>query len=418
LEIYLGDKNLLVGSLFYETNEGREFSCFQYSAAWLEAPEAFPLSPDLTLNYDKKFFRGEQLFPPVIMDTLPDAWGKKVLLRALSLGRIQRRENALLYLLFVPDYARSGALRICRKGGAFLAQTDGESWPGFSNLIQFSQIIQDFETNALNWEAFKPFVQPGSSLGGARPKCSILNTKNRLCLAKFTTFRDTMAVEKAEVMTLHLARLCGLDSPESSLTPGFKNLPVALIERFDRDEKGRRRLFISGQTMLNAQEATYAELAEAIRTHSSAPKDDLTSLFKRILFTILICNVDDHLKNHGFLYSGKGKWRLSPVFDINPSPERMKVLKTPIIDLNDDSASLDVLLENSHFFDQSKDVAKIFTKDMAEIIKSNWMKISQAVKMEADEIEVYRPAFEHAEMQNALKISSIRRNVANSRKMK
>jgi len=229
-------------------------------------------------------------------------------------------------------------------------------------------------------------------------------------LAKFTSNKDTKAVERAEVATLRLASLCGLDVPDVELFDNPKGYPVAIISRFDRFEKARIP-YISAQTMLDrptADNGTYAEIAEAIRVHGADPKADLLSLFQRILFSILVSNVDDHLKNHAFLYAGRKRWRLSPIFDVNPFPERFKQLKTAIADPSDNAASIEQLLEYAFYFEIDKVEALKIISTMAETVKGAWKGFCLEAGMSRDEITEYTPAFEHQETEFALNLKKTR----------
>ena len=402
LEICLGESGLLVGSLQYESSGNREFSCFQYDPLWLESAEAFAIAPDLSLDAGKKFFRGDRPLPPVLMDTMPDSWGQKVLMQYARLTGSKQMFNSLFFLLAVSDFCRIGALRIrnAGSGNQFMAVGQSDMLPGLFDLGQFCKIILGIEKNNADTEALRRFLIPGSSLGGARPKCSILDAHNRLCIAKFTSHNDSRAAERAEAATLRLARLCGIDAPDVVLVEGpIKQQPIAVIERFDRFE-GKRFPYVSAQTMLNSPTAdnrTYAEIADAIRMHGAEPRSDLRNLFQRVLFTILISNVDDHLKNHGFLYAGNGRWRLSPIFDVNPFPERFRQLKTAIADPAENAASVELLLDHAFYFELDKDEAANIAAVMAKTVRKNWRHLCQEMGMHNDEIEEYRPAFEHKE---------------------
>jgi serine/threonine-protein kinase HipA len=417
MEICLGNSGVLVGTLQYEAAASRGYSCFRYAQSWLESADAFALAPALALNDNRVFFSGERPFPSALMDTLPDSWGKKVLMGHARHTGADQTFNPYFFLLAVPDICRSGALRIRHAGGEFRATGSSEMLPRVLNLREFCGIVRAIETNTQESEALRQFLFAGSSLGGARPKCSVLDEENNLAVAKFTSHNDTKAVEKAEVVTLRLARLCGISAPEARLIDGPPGLPIALIKRFDR-AGGTRIPCISAQTMLDSPTAdnrAYTDVADEIRAHGSVPHADLKELFKRILFTILVSNVDDHLKNHAFLYAGNNKWRLSPVFDVNPSPERGKRLKTRIADDADDSASIALLLERAFYFEVEEDEAAKIAATMAGVVKAHWMKLSRELGMSDAEIQEYRPAFEHAETAVAEKLGGLKIVVAADR---
>lgn len=175
-------------------------------------------------------------------------------------------------------------------------------------------------------EAARDLAVVAGSLGGARPK-AIVEGDGHLWIAKFTSALDTIPVERAEIATLKLATKCGLRVAEARLELQCSDSPVALIRRFDR--RGKTRIpYISARTALDQQtneSGFYTDIADVIRQISSKPVDDLNELWRRIVFTILVSNKDDHLQNHGFIYAGSDRWRLSPAFDINPSPSRQRM---------------------------------------------------------------------------------------------
>jgi len=407
LDICLGEAEILVGGLQYEAEANREYSCFRYAPSWLESPEAFALAPALSLNEQRMFFSGDQPFPPALMDTLPDSWGRKVLKRAARMAGADQVFNTCFFLLSVADFCRMGALRIRpTDGGEFLAAGPSETMPRLLNLAEFGKTVQGLEKPGTEYEFLRSFVASGSSLGGARPKCSVLDDDHNLAVAKFTSSQDAKPVERMEVTTLRLARLCGLSAPEAGLMEGAAGLPIAVIKRFDR--RGRIRYpYISAQTFLDSQTAedrAYTELADQIRIHGFEPKNDLKELFKRILFTILVSNVDDHLRNHGFLYAGLNKWSLAPIFDVNPSPDKVRKLKNRIAEGTDNSASLEILLDHAFYFELKQDEAVQMAASMAGVVKGNWERLALALGLNKAEIKEYKPAFEHTEMALAEKL--------------
>lgn len=417
LKVCIGNQGLVVGTLRFEAQGNREFSSFQYEESWISHPRGFALAPSVPLNSSPYFFKKEgdtsSPLPPFLADTTPDSWGRNIVRRDARASRADTRPlNELDYLLAVDDFSRLGALRIRADApnAAFLASepTGRHDIPPLLQLDQLGQTIASLEAQAPQTAAaLRRLRQVGSALGGARPKCSVIDADGTLLIAKFTSINDTYSVERAEVLTLNLAQLAGIAAPSARLDMSA-NLPVALIRRFDRNSAGRVP-YISAQTMLDAPDATsgtYTQLAEAIRQHSDDPKRDLSELFSRVGFTILVSNVDDHLKNHGFLYSGNNQWRLSHVFDVNPAPERHRELKTPISEISGPEASIEALIEHAAFFDLSEDAAVQIVKSTAQTISENWEHLAHEVGFERQDIKTYRPAFEHAEMDMALSIGS------------
>ena len=424
LKVCIGDRGLTVGTLSFDAQGNREFSSFQYDDEWIESPRGFAIVPSMPLDRNRRFFRKEgnhvSPLPLALVDTTPDSWGRNIIRRDARENREDTRPlHEFDYLLAVDDFSRMGALRFREEadGSNFLAShpSGRHEIPPLLELGQLGQSIESLEKQDPQTAAgLKRLRQIGSALGGARPKCSVIDADGSLLIAKFTSVHDTYPVEKAEVLTLNLARLTGLNAPPARLdTSG--DLPVALIRRFDRQGAGRVP-YISAQTMLDAPDATsgtYTQLAEAIRQHSDDPARDLAELFGRIGFTILVSNVDDHLKNHGFLYDGRGRWRLSHMFDVNPAPERHRELKTAISEISGPDASIEALVWHAAFFDLSEDDAAAVLGSMAETVSQSWEGLAREFGMDREDIRTYRAAFEHEEMDKAvsLKSTQVPRNV-------
>lgn len=199
---------------------------------------------------------------------------------------------------------------------------------------------------------------------------------------------------------MKLAAMCGLRVAEAKLELRDSDSPIALIRRFDR--RGETRIpYISARTALDWQGdegGFYTDIADVIRQISSKPSDDLHELWRRIVFTILVSNKDDHLKNHGFIYAGGDRWRLSPAFDINPSPSRHRVLETGIVQGGSFDASLDIALDACGFFDMGLAEAKQEVLNMARTVASNWKQVLRKEGASSEELRVYSDAFEHTEM--------------------
>jgi len=413
LRICIGAAGADVGILRFEFQGTRQFSSFQYSSDWLENPRRFAISPSMPLNPNPYFNRGDGAraspLPSALADTTPDSWGRNIIRKDMKEnGGITAPITEVDYLTAVDDFSRLGALRVKTDTdqSPFLSSNPvgRHEIPPIMELDDLGRSIADIERrNPITAAALRRLRQIGSPLGGARPKCSVIDTDGSLLVAKFTSRLDQDNVEAAEVLTLQLAERCGLLVPEARLD--FSDgLPVALIKRFDRTPTGRIP-YISAQTMLETPDATsgsYTRIADLLRSHSSDPRRDITELFRRIAFTILVSNADDHLKNHGFLYDGDGKWRLAPMFDVNPSPERHRELKTPISDISGAAASLETLIEHAIFFDLHQDDAVSIINSMASIISSNWLILAEQFRMDHQDIQTFHDAFDHDDMRLAL----------------
>lgn len=169
---------------------------------------------------------------------------------------------------------------------------------------------------------------------------------------------------------------------------------VALITRFDR-HKGRRIPFLSAMSLLglnDGDEATYTDIAEAIRRYSSAPTEDLHELWRRIVFGVLIGNLDDHLRNHGFLHDHDDLWRLSPAYDLNPVPsaEKARELSTWISDEGPE-ADLDLARRAARYFALTDDHANRIVNEVSDRLRG-WQNIAHQLGMSAAEIDIYATA--------------------------
>lgn len=415
LEICLGDAGTPVGELMFESQGSREFGNFRYSDSWLGRENAFPLAPSMPLGTSTFFFRPEgnrgTALPPPLADTAPDSWGRNIIRKDAKENRASTAPlTELDYLLAVDDFSRLGAVRLRDPGsdGPFLSSGPGgrHEVPPLIRLGELGLSIAALErSEPMTAQALRRLRQVGSALGGARPKCSVIDNDGSLLIAKFTSRDDRENIEAMEVATLNLAALCGLEVPAARIDHS-DDLPVALIRRFDR---GTGRIpYISAQTFLDAPNAisgTYTDIVDMMRQHSYDPARDIRQLFERVAFTVLVSNVDDHLKNHGFLYSANGKWRLSPLFDVNPSPARHRELKTHISPASGSEASIESLLEHSEFFDIGSDEARALVGRQAVTISHNWEKLGKTHGLSGKDVANYRPAFEHGEMEIALSFS-------------
>ncbi|MEZ5934836.1 MAG: type II toxin-antitoxin system HipA family toxin [Alphaproteobacteria bacterium] len=399
--VALGEGKRVVGRLRFESDGRRQHSQFEYANAWLSAPDRFALSPGLTLREGSHYNSGRgdvrTALSGCFADAAPDSWGRALMTKALGGGL-----NEFDYLVLSDDRTRHGALRFLGDDMEPLSNL-APPIPRLVDLERLRAIAQRFERDPSGAEEeARGLAGVAGSLGGARPKANI-EGGGLLWIAKFTSARDTKAVERAEVATLKLAAKCGLRVAEAKLELLESDSPVALIRRFDR--RGETRIpYISARTALDWQSderGFYTDIADVIRQISSRPVDDLHELWRRIVFTILVSNTDDHLKNHGFIYAGSDRWRLSPAFDINPSPSRRRVLETGIIQGGSFDASLELALEACAFFDVSLVEAKQRAAQMAKTIAGCWEQGLRDEGASPDDVRTYRDAFEHGEAEKA-----------------
>ena len=400
----------LVGRLWARSRKGKESATFEYDAAWLANPSRFALEPALTLGKGPHHTAaGRQIFG-AIGDSAPDRWGRVLIQReerrkAREEKRTPRTLLEVDYLLGVGDIARQGALRFAEhEGGPFLAT--GVPIPPLLQLpALLGAAMRLSEDDGGSDDDLRLLLAPGSSLGGARPKASVVDRDGQLVIAKFPQNGDLIRVTVWEAVALRLAALAGIPTPDWRVEK-VADRDVMLLRRFDR--RGNVRIpFLSAMSLLNAADNephSYMEIADALRQYGAKADDDCAQLWRRIVFSILISNSDDHLRNHGFLYETTG-WRLSPAYDMNPVPIDIKPrVLTTAIDEADGTASLDLAFEVAPHFGVKPDKAKIIVHEVGTAV-ARWRETAAATGLAAKEIERMATAFEHEELQKAIKSS-------------
>ena len=307
------------------------------------------------------------------------------------------------YLLGVADETRLGALRFRWLGDDIFQAPTRIGVPPLielGRLLQITErILRDEETD----EDLQLIFAPGSSLGGARPKASVVDQHGHLSIAKFPKETDEYSIETWEDIALKLATLAGIATPQHKLVDiGGKS--VMLSRRFDR--AGTVRIpFLSAMAMLgvkDGQRGSYPELVDALTEHGARAKSDAQALYRRVAFNVLISNVDDHLRNHGFLWSSKAGWSLSPAYDINPVPADLKarVLSTNI-NLDEGTCSIDLLEASSEYFALNLAQARGIIKEVATVT-ATWREVAKTSGARSDEINRMASAFEHEDLRRAL----------------
>src|ERR1043166_1592655 len=397
-----------VGRLWSRSPKGRESASFEYDRKWIASNVRFALEPLLTIDTGIHHSQpGKPLFG-AIGDSAPDRWGRALMRRAerKNAEREKRTQRTLLeidYLLQVDDRIRQGALRFREVGmNEFLAH----GHPAIPPLVELPKLLSASDhvlTDTDTDEDLRLLLAPGSSLGGARPKAAVLDTDGSLTIAKFPAKGDEYQIELWSFVALALASKAGIHTPRHRLTTALDQ-QLLLVTRFDRE--GTKRIpFVSAMSMIGAndnQPHSYLELADAIRQHGADVRKDLKELWRRILFSVLVSNVDDHLRNHGFLYDPEKRgWRLSPAYDLNPVPVDIKPrILSLMIDDRDNSASLDLTVEVGDYFGLSEDVLRSIADEVVNAI-STWRNEARRTGVSAEEIDRMSTAFEHDEMQRA-----------------
>lgn len=233
-----------------------------------------------------------------------------------------------------------------------------------------------------------------------------MDDDGRLAIGKFPSVHDERAVTKGEVLALRLAALAGIDAAEARAVSS-NGVAVALVRRFDRTASGQRIPFISAATFIGAdpndeQVHFYTEIVDALRQHGAAAREDIEQLWRRLVFSILITNVDDHLRNHGLLHTEHGLWRLAPAFDVNPFPDRSRELKTWPAEETGPAATIDAALTVIRFFGLSRQRAGTII-GAVEAAVARWRPEARAIGLTSREIDQFATAFEHGERTAARK---------------
>ena len=394
---------VLMGILSLQQSKGRKSLSFEYDESWINGNQVFLLDPDIMLYSGPQFPGAKENFG-VFLDSMPDSWGRTLMKRrAAQLAKEDGRPVTVLhdidFLLGVADTCRMGALRFkLDPDGPFLdddRHTPVPPWASVGELQHIADLVEsDKNTKELNkWLLM--LMAPGSSLGGAMPKANISDKDGQLWIAKFPSKNDTIDKAKWEYLVYRLALIAGISMSESRIEKVAGKYYTFFTKRFDR-VKGERIHFASAMTMtgnneeiLRDKRASYLDLSLFIQDHGGNIKEDLTELWRRIVFNIAVSNTDDHLRNHGFIIEN-GQWCLSPAFDVNPSIDKEELA----LNIDDTSGLLDFELALSvrEYFRLSNEEAKSILSRVMKAI-GNWEKLAKQIGIPRAEIDLMRSAF-------------------------
>ena len=407
MDVFLGKVKKPVGRLIFVKDGQREFSQFAYSDDWLADAQFFDISPDLNrqsgYQLRKPPTKNETCFFLALADTEPDAWGRRVIARAHAKARAKDASLGPLteadYLACVDDFSRVGALRLQDENGRYLRSVaDGaRSTPAFLELEKILLASRAVELSKETTEDLAYLQGKGTSLGGMRPKCTILDSDGALSLGKFSSVNDERSIPRGEVLALRLAQLAGIASAQARVVM-VQEQPVAMIRRFDRTPEQNRIPYISGATLLQANrddEHSYTEIIDVMRSKCENFVEDARQLWRRLVFNHLITNVDDHLQNIGFLYSGNNQWRLAPAFDLNPFPDKDRESKTWLSEDSGPISSTQQMLDQAARFELSQPQAQSILEEVTTAVK-RWKDVATSVEvgLQTHELNDFKPAFE------------------------
>ena len=398
------DKPILMGSLYVNVIKGGETYSFEYDKDWLKKTGlALTLDPEIMPYSGRQYPTRKNIFG-LFADASPDRWGRVLMnKRERILAEKEGRKPSKLYdsdyLLGVYDETRMGGIRFkANPEGPFLSDDKETAAPPWATLRTLEEASRNFENDetGLTERWLNQLIKPGSSLGGARPKATVVDTKDQLWIAKFPSKNDENDTGAWEMVAHDLAALCGLNVPEAKLEKFSPLGSTFLIKRFDR--LGSKRVhFASAMTLLGktdgasaADGSSYLDIAAFIKSYGAQPKMDLIELWRRIVFNMAVTNTDDHLRNHAFVLTDKG-WILSPVYDVNPVPYGDELSLN--VDEEDNSISIDLAVQTAVRFGISKSDAEAEAEDILKIVRDNWEKTAAEYGLTRRQVEEMRPAF-------------------------
>ena len=398
----------LMGWLTAQRLRGKEIFSFEYTEYWLNTD-----NPILSLDPHLGFYKGKQYLPEeknnfgIFLDSSPDRWGRLLMRRreAWQAKNEHRDERTLFesdFLLGVFDGHRMGGVRFkLSEDGPYMNDQKKMATPPWTSLRELEHASLQLERDdAMNDPEYAQWlsvlIDPGSSLGGARPKASVIDDTGHLWIAKFPSSRDEKNAGAWEMVLHKLAKACGIHVSEARLQKFSGRHHTFLSKRFDRTVDQKRIHFASAMTLLGLQDGAdhvdgvgYLDLVGFIMQQSPEAKEDLEQLWRRMAFNILVSNTDDHLRNHGFLLAPLG-WRLSPAYDMNPN--EMGTGLTLNISENSNEQDIALALETAHLYQLKSDRAESILMEMRREI-SNWRVLAKKFGIGNSEIEQTKRAF-------------------------
>ncbi len=401
---FSGDEPALLGKLNVGSIRGGETYSFEYDKDWLVG-NGLQINLDLELLpfIGRQFTEDKNIFG-VFADSSPDRWGRVLMNKRerITAEREGRKPKKLFdsdYLLGVFDETRMGGLRLkLDQNGPFMSDDKDMTTPPWTSLRSLEEASRNFENdeNSVTEKWLRQLIAPGSSLGGARPKATVVDSKGQLWIAKFPSKNDENDTGAWEKTVHDLAGMCGLNIPESKVERFSKLGSTFLVKRFDRN--GNKRIhFASAMTLLGKKDGasagdgtSYLEIAGFIKAYGATPKKDLIELWKRIVFNMAVSNTDDHLRNHAFICTLKG-WVLSPLYDVNPVPYGDEL--SLLVDDQDNSISIKLAVKTAPHFGIPEAEASVYAREILAVVKENWERIAKNYSLSRSQIENMRPAF-------------------------
>lgn len=400
------DKPELVGELCYEKLRGSESYAFRFDDNWLKFHAGIKLSEDIN-NYPGLQYTqpGNDIFG-CFSDALPDRWGRTLLKRreqiqASEEKRAIRNLSSFDYLMGIDDFSRMGGFRLKRElDGDFINVSPFLKIPPLTELRQLVLASQEVEKSEENdvlpekkWIA--QLIQPGTSLGGARPKAGVLDDSGNLCIAKFPSRKDDYDTGLWEHFSHLLARKAGINAAQTKVLGGLGKYHTLLSKRFDRTDEGKRIHFASSMSLIGLRDGDnaqggygYLNIVDFILQSCCDVEKNLQELYRRVAFNICIGNSDDHFRNHGFLLTPRG-WTLSPAYDMNPTLNEYQSL---LINESSNKADIRTLLESCESYMIKKEVAENIIRQVQAAV-AGWENLAVLLQIPAREVTMFKDRF-------------------------
>lgn len=400
------DKPELVGELCYEKLRGSESYAFRFDDNWLKFHAGIKLSEDIN-NYPGLQYTqpGNDIFG-CFSDALPDRWGRTLLKRreqiqASEEKRAVRNLSSFDYLMDIDDFSRMGGFRLKRElDGDFINVSPSLKIPPLTELRQLVLASQEVEKSEENdvlpekkWIA--QLIQPGTSLGGARPKAGVLDDSGNLCIAKFPSRKDDYDTGLWEHFSHLLARKAGIYAAQTKVLGGLGKYHTLLSKRFDRTDEGKRIHFASSMSLIGLRDGDnaqggygYLNIVDFILQSCCDVEKNLQELYRRVAFNICIGNSDDHFRNHGFLLTPRG-WTLSPAYDMNPTLNEYQSL---LINESSNKADIRTLLESCESYMIKKEVAENIIRQVQASV-AGWENLAVLLQIPAREVTMFKDRF-------------------------
>lgn len=393
----------LIGELSYDSVRGNDTYGFEFDKEWLADYDGLFLSDDLNNYLGAQYTQpGQEIFA-CFSDALPDRWGRTLLNRREQIAatdekRAVRRLSSFDYLIGIDDFSRMGGFRFAEtKGGTFINTEESLRVPPLANVRELMRAAHEIELSeeehvlpSKKW--IVQLLHPGTSLGGARPKASVLDEDGSLTVAKFPSRKDDYDVAAWEHFCHVMARKAGINVADTRLISGG-DYHILLSKRFDRAADGKRIHFASALTLLGLTDGDnastgygYPDIVDFILQHGANVEQNLEELYRRVAFNIIVGNSDDRFRNHGFLLTRRG-WELSPAYDLNPTLSDHQSL---LINRSTNEADLGILLASSDDYMLPHDRAAAIIAEIKAAMQQ-WQTTATRLSLPARDIATFAP---------------------------